>query len=252
MSEWKIKKIKEKMKSIQIKNQMIKDRNYYKRFKYDNDYDILSMPDDIIALIGTFINSKEIIAVERINKIHKKQYEMVNRSTDDWIKHLKQYPLLYSIESIEEYKNKVRIKKLTLEVNQIEVNRLEVNRLEVISCDQVFNRDIVIDIDIIVDKDKFMTLLYKDDWVVNMHTIPERFISRIIKYSKPHPRYVGQTYIDMRGYLYVVRYTNDFDCISYFINKSYWPREGMKGCFRHVLIWENIFTNSMNIKLNEI
>jgi hypothetical protein len=91
-----------------------------------------------------------------------------------------------------------------------------------------------------------MTLLYKDDWVYTMHTIPERFISRIIHYSKPHPRYVGQTYIDMRGYLYLVRYTTDFDCISYVINKSYWPGEDMKGCFRHVLIWENVFIHSIN------
>ena len=29
-----------------------------------------------------------------------------------------------------------------------------------------------------------------------------------------------------------------FDSISYFINKSYWPRENI-GCFRHVLIWDN-------------
>ena len=97
MSECKIKKkIKEKIKSIQIKNQMIKDQNHHdedqKRFKYDYDIDISLVPDDIIALIGTFINPKEIVAVERINKIHKKQYEIVNRSTDDWINYLKQYP----------------------------------------------------------------------------------------------------------------------------------------------------------------
>lgn len=244
MNEWKIKKkIKEKMKSIQIKNQMIKDENYYqKRFKYD--YDVLSMPDDIIELIGTFINPKEIIAVERINKIHKKQYEIVNRSTDDWIKHLKQYPFLYSINSIEEYTNKnipkIKIEKLTIE----ELNQNK----EIVHCHgRTFD-----DRDIIVDKDKFMTLLYKEDWVFNMHTIPERFISRIINYSKPTPRYLGQTYVDMRGYVYVVRYTNDFDCISYFVNRSYWPGEGMKGCFRHVFIWEHAFTHSMNIKLNAI
>jgi hypothetical protein len=233
------------MKSIQIKNQMIKDRNVQhhqnKKFKCD---DILSniflIPDDIIALIATFLNPKEIIAVERINKIHKKQYEIVNRSTDDWIKHLKQYPFLYSIESIEEYNNKVKIKKLMLE----EVDQFELD-VEIITCDRTFDRDIII------DKDKFMTLLYKDDWVINMHTIPERFISRIIEYSKPTPRYFGQSYVDMRGYLYLVRYTNNYDCISHCINKSYWPREGMKGCFRHVLIWEN-FIDSMNIKLNAI
>lgn len=241
MSEWKIKKkIKEKNKSIQIKNQMIKDQNnqhyqnYHKRFKYD--YDILSLPDDIIALIGTFINPKEIIAIERINKIHKKQYEIVNRSTDDWIKHLKQYSLLYSIKSIEEYTNK-NISKIKIEKLSIE----ELNCVELIYCDRVFNHR-----NINIDKDKFMTLHIKDDWIFNMHTTPERFISRIINYSKPTPRYLGQTYINMRGYKYIVRYTNDFDCISYFMNKSYWPGEGMKGCFRHVFIWEHAFTYSMN------
>jgi hypothetical protein len=249
MSEWKIKKkIKEKMKSIQIKNQMIKDRNgqhhQNKKFKCNyEEIEILSLPDDVIRLVATFINPKEIIAVERINKLHKKQYEIVNRSTDDWIKHLKQYPLLYSIKSIEEYNNKVKIKTLMLE----EVDQFELNHVEIITCDRTFDRNIVI-----VDKDKFMTLLYKDDWVINMHTIPERFISRIIEYSKPTPRYFGQSYVDMRGYLYVVRYTNNFDFISHYINKSYWPREGMKGCFRHVLIWENVFMHLMNIKLNAI
>ena len=239
MSEWKIKKrIREKNKSIQIKNQMIKDQHYYKRFKYDHYfYDIFInlIPDDIISLIGTFINPKEIIAVERINKIHKKQYEMVNRTTDDWIKHLKQYPLLYSIKSIEyTNKDKIRIEKLTIE----ELSRTK----ELIYCDRLFNHN-----DIIVHKDKFMTLLYKDDWVYTMHTIPERFISRIINSSKPRPRYVGQSYIDMRGYLYLVRYTTDFDSISYVINKSYWPGEDMKGCFRHVLMWENVFIHSINV-----
>lgn len=245
MNECKIKKIKE---NIQSKNEMIKNQ-HRKRFKYDYNFDdififINLIPDDIIALIGTFINSKEIIAVERINKIYKKQYDIVNRSTDVWIKHLKQYPFLYSIKSIEEYTNKniskIRIEKLTME----ELNQMK----ELIYCeDRVFNHK-----DIIVDKDKFMILMYKDDWALNMHTIPERFISRIINYSKPTPRYLGQTYVDMRDYVYVVRYTNDFDCISYFVNRSYWPGEGMKGCFRHVFIWEHAFTHSMNIKLNAI
>lgn len=249
--EWEIKKkIKESNKKIQRKNEMIEDgkhyRNHYqnKRFKNHHDIsfpDILSMPDDIIAMIGTFINPKEIIAVERINKIYKKQYEIVNRSTADWIKHLIQFPLLYLIKSIE-YKNvknkiKIRIEKLTIE-------ELNARKKELIYCDvdyRPFNDSVII-----VDKDKFMTLLYKDDWVHNMHTIPERFIFRIINYSKPTPRYLGQTYVDMRGHKYVVRYTNDFDCISYFMNKSYWPGEGMKGCFRHVLMWENEFI--INIK----
>ena len=237
--EWEIKKkIKEKNKNIRSKNEINQYQN--KRFKYHYDHDILSnlslMPDDIIALIGTFINSKEIIAVERINKIYKKQYEIVNRSTDVWIKHLKQFPLLYSIKSIEEYhttknnniknKIKIRIEKLTHQDIKI-IN-------DIYQYDRVFDHR-----DIIVDKDKFMTLLYKDDWVHNMHTIPERFISRIINYSKPMPRYLGQTYVDMRGYKYIVRYTNDDDSISYFMNRSYWPGEGMKGCFRHVFIWEH-------------
>jgi hypothetical protein len=245
MSEWEIKKkIKEKNKiiqsNIQSKNQWIKDKHYQnKRFKYDcHDIDIfINLPDDIVALIGTFINAKEIIAVERINKIYRKQYEIVNRSIDDWIKHLKQYPFLYSIKRIEEYKNdnvKIRIEKLTIE----ELNA----RIKEVYCDdyRTFNHS-----DIIVDKDKFMTLLYKEDWVYTMHTLPERFICRIIDYSKPTPRYLGQTYVDMRGYKYIVRYTNNYDCISHCINKSYWPREGMKGCFRHVFIWEHAFAYSL-------
>ena len=109
--EWEIKKkIKEKNKRIQEKYEMIKEKkDYFKKSKCDNlhyNFDIFDifihlMPEDIINLISTFLNPKEIIAVERINKINKKQYEKVNRSVDNWINHLKQYPFLYTIKSIE-------------------------------------------------------------------------------------------------------------------------------------------------------
>jgi len=246
--EWEIKKKrKEKNKRIQSKNERIQDGIHYqkynqKRFKYDNDINIF-LPDDIIALIGTFINPKEIIAVERINKIYKKQYQMVNRSIDDWINHLKQYPFLYSIKSIEEYKHrgkvKISIEKLTIEELNARIEELDDRMKELLSYDRVFYHR-----GIIVDKDKFKSLLCKDDWVINMHTIPERFISRIIEYSKPTPRYLGQSYVDMRGYRYIVRYSTDLDNISYFINKSYWPGEGVKGCFRHVFIWKNLIESN--------
>ena len=83
--EWEIKK------KIKTQNDIIKTysmQRYFNRSSYYNyDYlydhfyeDILShvsfMPDEIIHLIGTFLNPKEIIAIERINRIRNKQYHI--------------------------------------------------------------------------------------------------------------------------------------------------------------------------------
>ena len=172
--------------------------------------------------------------IERINRIRNKQYNIVIRNTDDWIEHLKQYPFLYNIKSITEYttsksiKTKIKIVKLSNE----ELNN-RIKELIRCNCDRIYSHE-----DIVVHKEKFMSVLYKDDWVHNMHKIPQMFISRIIHNTLPTPRYFGQSYTNMVSYKYIVCYSSDYDGVSYFINRSYSPRQGIKGCLRYSLVWE--------------
>ena len=163
------------------------------------------------------------------------------RNTDDWIEHLKHYPFLYNIKSINEYNCKTngKTKNATMKT-KIEIIRLSIEELnsrikELISCDcdRMYSHE-----DIIVDKENFMSVLYKDDWVHNMDKIPQKFISRIIYNTLPKPRYFGQTYTNMVGSKYIVRYSSDYDGVSIFINKSYSPRQGIYGCSRYALLWE--------------
>jgi hypothetical protein len=219
--EWTLKSmIKKRMKRLKINEPF---ESFY-RSDFDIQKYIQKLPDDIIVSIGQFLHFKEFRSIERINKIKTKQQEIANRSIDDWIQHLKKYPLLYMIKNIRE---EIKFTKQHIRIEFL--NYTSHIQDKILRASKIFRRIVYHD-DICINKDKFMNLLFYRQWTMNIHEIPDQLIFRIKDSSKPKPKYCGQTYTDMEGVDFVSYYREIF-------RLSYSPGCS-QGCSQYELVWK--------------
>jgi hypothetical protein len=165
-------------------------------------FDLNSIPKEIVEYIGEFINSKEIIAEERINKINAKQTQMIKRSPDEWIEWFMKHPHMYNINFIHVSKREIMIDTYNWNF-----------RLE--------------------QKSELLDLMiYDETWNKNLFDSPKNIIKKIILHSKPSPRYHGQTFVDMKGQKFQAIYVVDkhFNHFGLF-------RLMRKGCKKYTLKW---------------
>jgi hypothetical protein len=159
---------------------------------------IQSMPDDVANLIGTFFNAKEMVGMERMNRLSALQEKFKTRTENDWIQ-------AWEKGKAHFLPTLIKVCPKTIKYNYCWGEKDSLNRKDLCKFAIGYTRPI------------------------------DSFIEKCIIWSRPKPIHQGQRYTDISGKYLVAEWLRHKD--EHWTSFRYNDGTDQQGCERKELRW---------------